>query len=248
MLIPKIIHQIWIQGYSKIPYNLRIYHQGCKNINHNFKFIFWDEIKILKLLEKYFGEKYVKIYKNYNIFAQKADFARYAILYVYGGIYMDMDMICRKNLMSFLNYDFFCTKDNLTFPVSKRYLNGIIGARPRHPVFLYVFEKILSRTKYSKNITYSTGTKLLYDSVKEYQKTTGNNDIYIIDGIYLHPCSIYNGKLCPYFCKDCYVASAELASWQSNRKRILNKYIISNLKLILFTSLLILIFILIMKL
>jgi len=228
-MIPKIIHQIWIQGYENIPPKQKIYHDWCKIINNDFEHILWDEIKIKKLLMDHFGKNYVDLYDKYTIYVQKSDFARYAILDIYGGIYLDMDMVCRKNMSPFLQYDFFCTTDTVSIFI-KRYLNGILGTKPKHPIFQYIFKNIFNRqANINKNlyVGHTTGTKLLYDSISEYQKTTRNNDFSIIDRKYLHPCGPFNRETCPYTCEDCFVAqaSASDSSWAPSSIKILNKYL-----------------------
>lgn len=233
-VIPAIIHQIWIQGYDKVPESLKLLHDGCKIVNDNFKFLFWDETKIKKLLLKYFGKKYLDTYESYQVFAQKSDFARYAILYTYGGIYLDMDMICHKNFKPFLNYDFFCTTDSLyAFILSKKYLNGIMGAKKKHAIFPFIFKNIFERLPYTSYVLYSTGPKLLYDSVMEYKKKTGIDNITIIDRKYLHPCVTYDDDSCPYTCTDCYVAHTNYNSWGSWHRKFIFKYLIKNLRIIL---------------
>lgn len=231
--IPAIIHQIWIQGFEKVPDNIKIIYNECKLINYNFKFLFWDEYKIKKLLLKYFGKTYVEIYDSYTIFAQKSDFARYAILYIYGGIYLDMDMLARKNLTPFLVHEFFCTTDSIYFfMLSRRYLNGVMGSKPRHLVFKSIFKNMIERLPLSKNVIYSTGTKLLYDSVAEYKKKTGLNNISVIDRKYLHPCITYDDDSCPYTCEDCFIAHTDHNSWGSWYGKFTHKYILKNLKIV----------------
>lgn len=241
-MIPKIIHQIWIQGYDKIPDELRDYHVNCLNVNNNFKNIFWDETKIIDLLEKHFGKKYIDLYNYYTVFSQKADLAKYAILYVHGGIYLDMDMVCRKNLMPFLKYKLFFTTD-IFYNLYRRYLTGIIGAVPKHHVFLIALETMLARKPYSYNIQYSAATQLFYDTVEEYRKKTGDNDIFIVDRKYLHPCSILDDELCAYTCNNCYVAHTNYSSWSPSLKLL--KFISRNIKLILLIIIIIIIILLI---
>lgn len=210
-MIPPIIHQIWIQGIDKLPDHLKVLHDKCKVVNNNFKHEFWDEPKILALLNIY-GTHYVDTYNAYTIWAQKADFARYCILNIHGGIYLDMDMDCRKNLSPFLSYKLFFTTDSM-FIFSKRYLNGIIGVVPNHPVFGYIFANLFERVNYRKNVTYSTGTKLFYDSVQQYIDKSGDNDITVVDSKYLHPCGIFSNDKCKYKCNDCYVIHMNNSSW-----------------------------------
>ena len=233
-MIPKLIHQIWIQGYNNIPSQLKMYQSGCENINDDFKFVIWDDDKIKDFLKKYFEKEYLELYNKYNIYAQKADFARYAILYIYGGIYLDMDMLCRKNLSPFLKHNFFCAKNNYPF-FWKRYLNGIVGTIPKHPVFLFVFKNIFLRQNRANDVTYSTGTGLFFDSVNEYMKTTDEPNITFIDTKYLHPCHTFDSEFCPYTCDSCYVAHIHYGSWYSDSE----KYFKKNIKMIVFITIII---------
>ena len=212
-MIPNVIHQIWIQGRDKIPDELQEHYRSCRKINNNFRHILWDETKILDFLNKKYGSKFVELYHFYKVPAQKADFARYAILYIYGGIYLDMDMICKKNLTGFLSNDFFCTDYILLPDLFRRYLNGIIGSKPKHLVFLFIFDNLFQRKLQADDVTYSTGTNLFYDSIQEYLDSTGNNDITIIDKKYLHPCNMYDDENCHKTCLDCYIVHTNYSSW-----------------------------------
>ncbi|AUV58470.1 glycosyltransferase [Bandra megavirus] len=208
----KIIHQIWIQGYSSIPDNLKKYHLECQKVNNNFEQKFWDENKIVKLIHDKFDQEYLDLYNSYTFPAQKADFARYIILYTYGGIYLDMDMVCKKNLEPFLQYNFFFTP-YIFYNFFKRYLNGVIGAKPKHPVFLNIFKNMFERRNILHDVTNSTGTGLFYHSVMEYANNNPNNDMVMIDRKYLHPCDIYNSDDCTNTCTDCFIVHQSYSSW-----------------------------------
>lgn len=254
MTIPKIIHQIWIQGFDSIPPELKIYHSNCQKINNNFEYEFWDEERIKQLLNKHFDPSYLELYNKYQIFAQKADFARYAILKKYGGIYLDMDMICHKNMTDFLPHGFFFTSDifrKIPFAkyffndLTKKYLNGIIGCRPDHPVFDYIFTNMFQRQHMLNNVVKSTGTRLFYDSITQYVTDYPNNDMTLIDDKLLHPCKIYDDKSCATKCKDCYVAHTNHSSWSPYLKFV--KIISNNKYIIVLIVLLIVVFILMIK-
>lgn len=233
-MIPKIIHQIWIQGYDNLPTRLRKYHNLCKEINNDFTHIFWDDDSIKYFLLHNFDQNCVDTYNQYPIFAQKSDFARYHILYIYGGIYLDMDMICKKNLSVFLKNDFFITSYILP-DVFKRYLNGIIGSKPLHPVFLIIFDKMNERLFDINNITRSTGTDLFYYAINSYKK----KDITIIPMKYLHPCNMYDNDDCANKCKDCYIVHADDSSWSPSLKSA--KKLIKNIHIILILIIIIII-------
>lgn len=236
-MIPKIIHQIWLQGYDQMPLNLKTFNTGCQYINDDFTHWFWTEDRIKKLLRKKFDKKYLELFDYYQIPAQKADFARYCILYVYGGIYLDMDTVCKKNLNKFLDCKFFFTSTNdLLNKLYRRYQTGIIGSVPKHGIFTIMFKKMFERVPYAKSLTYSTGTRLFYDSIKEYRSIneyieSNSTDIKIIDPKFLHPCGIFDDELCECACDDCYIVHTNYSSWSPFIK--LTKYVVKHLKLIL---------------
>lgn len=219
IMIPNIIHQIWIQGLDNLPPSLNSYRLECNVINNNFTFMFWDNNKIRTFIIKNYDKKYIELYDKYNIPAQKADFARYAILYQMGGIYLDMDMICRKNLDKFLQLDFFCC-DYVASKYVKKYLNGIIGSKPKHPVFEFIFNQIFHRQKNLSDVMNTTGPKMFYSAIQEYLSQTKNTDINIIERKYLHPCNLQDDELCPYACTDCYVAHTNYSSWSLRGRAI----------------------------
>lgn len=99
MNIPKIIHNIWIQGYDNLPNENKLNIQKIKKLNPEWEFMIWDENMILRLLKKY--PKVLNVYKNVknysgfiNTEASKSDIARYIIMKEYGGLYYDLDFQC----------------------------------------------------------------------------------------------------------------------------------------------------------
>ena len=87
--IPKIIHQIWLQGKDQIPPKMEERRQTVLKINPEWEYILWDERSILELL--YSNKDWLKTYYKFDYLHQKVDYAKYIILYMYGGIYIDMD-------------------------------------------------------------------------------------------------------------------------------------------------------------
>jgi mannosyltransferase OCH1-like enzyme len=97
MQIPKIIHQIWYQGYDKLPEKYHPMQQSWKDFHPHWAYYLWDREKIEQLIE----ESYPDVYDTYiklPRMIQKIDFAKYIILHKYGGVYIDMDMKCLKCL------------------------------------------------------------------------------------------------------------------------------------------------------
>ena len=98
-MIPKIIHNIWIQGYQNLPEKEKQNHLKIKKLNPDWEFIIWDNNMIIELLKKY--PKIYYVYKNVNNLsgiinnnATRSDIARYIIMKEYGGLYYDFDFEC----------------------------------------------------------------------------------------------------------------------------------------------------------
>ena len=89
-VVPKIIHQIWIGekqiNTDKIYKNLYLY-----NDPKEYKYIMYNDEQIYKFLSVYFPHL-LKTYNIINNYAHKSDLVRYCILYLYGGIYLDVDL------------------------------------------------------------------------------------------------------------------------------------------------------------
>jgi len=98
--IPKIIHQIWLG--SPFPDKYKILTDRWQEMHPDWTLILWDDDKI-----KNFGLTNQWMYDNTYNPASKSDVARYEILYSYGGVYVDTDFYCCKNLNDLLYLDFF---------------------------------------------------------------------------------------------------------------------------------------------
>jgi len=109
-MIPTTIHQIWWQGYSNLSPEFKRNRDIFIKNHPNFKFILWDE----KLIDKLIKEEYKYIFdeiENLNLeLIQKIDLVKYLILYKYGGVYTDIDIISVKNII-----DLFTTENKIIF-------------------------------------------------------------------------------------------------------------------------------------
>lgn len=97
-MIPKKIHQIWFQGESELPQKYKNYRNSWVDKNDEYTFMLWDSQSIHDLIHKSGICWVTELYNGYTTMIQKIDFAKYLILYVYGGIYIDMDIECYKSL------------------------------------------------------------------------------------------------------------------------------------------------------
>jgi hypothetical protein len=91
VVIPKIIHQLWI-GDKPAPNNLM---NTWKEKNPEFEYIYWNEEEFKKRNIKFKCQD--KIDEIEEI-CGKVDIMRWELLYKYGGIFIDADSICIESI------------------------------------------------------------------------------------------------------------------------------------------------------
>ena len=133
--IPHIIHHIWIG--KKLPSQYKPFIDSFKKFNPDWKFILWDEKKILAL--ETFQNR--KAFLNSPNVGSKSDIARYEILNQFGGFYFDTDFECIKPLDDLAQKSSFVSTLQLIDKVE--FGNAMLGCIPHHPII----EKLNSNIK-----------------------------------------------------------------------------------------------------
>lgn len=163
-MIPKIIHQTY--KTTTIPEVWREGQQRCKDLNPDYQYILWTD----EMARDFISEHYpwfLTTFDNYPYPIERADAIRYFVLAHFGGVYIDLDDGCNRNLDPLLNFPAFVRKTNPT-GIS----NDVMGSIPQHPFFLKV---IVQLEKFNINwlvpyitIMYSTGPLFLSQIWKQY--------------------------------------------------------------------------------
>ena len=248
---PKIIHQIWLQGVENMPDKYKHNMEQNKKINSGWEYILWDDIKIINLLRE--NDKWINTYYILEYLHHKVDFARYIILYKFGGIYIDMDATTIKPINNIVNrfkqYDLIVSKVNsniLENYIHCRYAtcinNGIIIAKKNNFVLNKMIESIIENPKcdtLSTKITCiqsitgpSKFTKIIYEN--------NNSKIKILEPEFLEPCILDSCNVT----NNTHTIHKHEGSWYSNNLRQLMSFYIKYK--VLFYSSVIIVFILIL--
>jgi mannosyltransferase OCH1-like enzyme len=134
--IPKIIYQSWktkdIKGKMLDAVNT------VKNLNPDYEYKFYDDEDCRKFLLDNFGKPYLIAFDSLIPGAFKCDLWRYAVLYMYGGVYMDIDMI---PLVSF--NEIIDDEDEFVSVVDRprgAIYQAFVACVPRHPIILHCLE------------------------------------------------------------------------------------------------------------
>ena len=155
MTIPKIIYQTW--KTKSLPLNVQKVRDKISKINPEYKLILFDDDDIDNFIKKNFDIKIYNLYKKLNVGAAKADFWRYCILYINGGVYLDIDSDIIRPLDELIEDEDKCIitrEGNLGF-----FNNWIMIFEKHHPILL---ETIIQccyniENKITNDICYLTG-------------------------------------------------------------------------------------------
>ena len=148
--IPKNMHFIWI-GNNQIPSTYIQYIQSWIMHHQDWTFYLWNDNNLPTLINK-------ELFEHVNTYAQKADILRYEILYQYGGIYIDCDFLCVKNIESLLN-----PLNNLwgfsAYESNEHIAIGIMGFQQYDPFLSIIIDSIpyFYSTQIYKSIPAQTG-------------------------------------------------------------------------------------------
>lgn len=170
--IPKILHQIWI-GTRPVPYVWTdTWKEFCKK--YGWKHMLWTnkEVAEFKLKNQASFDKSVSYQK-------KSDILRYEIMYKYGGMYLDADMIwLGKDLgkyMPFTTSNFIGVQEPFSEMYSvlgRPYLaNGFFCCSKNHVIMKKCIRFLPARDKKYNKTFISTGPGLLNSAVQDYPIT-----------------------------------------------------------------------------
>ena len=139
-MISKIIWQTYKEKIENIPNFIKECMLTWTTLNPTYTHAYMDDTQCSDFILQYFGEHIHKMYLNFPLAVMRADFWRYCVLYIHGGIYADVDTICKIPVDLWLNenYNFICSLEdnflinNWTFasskgnPILKDVINTII--------------------------------------------------------------------------------------------------------------------------
>ena len=97
----KIIHLMWLDkspNVSNIPTKYVPYVDTWKRMNKDWKIKIWYTEDIIELLNNNFSDREKEFWYNLEPHICKCDFARFLVIHAHGGLYVDLDFICRKNI------------------------------------------------------------------------------------------------------------------------------------------------------
>ena len=235
--IPKIIHQIWIQGEDAIPADLMVYKNEIQKLHPDWKYMLWDEISILQFL-KNTNKEWFKVYYNFTYLHQKVDYVKLIILYTYGGIFIDMDAYTIKKLDGLVEqygeYDLivsYLTEINpvVNYVICRRFgqclNNGIFLGKPNTDILNYISYQCSMFQSKIDCIANTTGPVYFDTNIFKYinnDSIKNKSKILILDNDYLEPCVL---NICEVT-GNTYIKHVHSQSWINDYiKEFINLYL-----------------------
>ena len=167
--IPKIIIQTYKNNYVNSQIALNI--QNILKLNPNYNYLLITDKDAENLISSNFTNEIYQAYLKLNVGAAKGDFIRYIALYLYGGVYIDLDSSITINLDTFINYnlDFIFFYDH-----AYNLMNTPIITKKKNPILLKLIYEVAKRINNNEqNIFIATGPTVFTDVV--YNEITHEN-------------------------------------------------------------------------
>lgn len=163
--IPAVCHQTWITRH--LPREVSDLVSRNKTINPEMTFLLYDDSDVKRFIRDRLPSDVFRAFLRIDprLGAQKADFFRYCVLLVEGGVYLDIKSELLRNLfrdivqptdeciLDFRRYDWEPYRQRLNFGTHEQWL---LMAMPRHPYFIEVVN-ILVRDVFAKDPCHSIG-------------------------------------------------------------------------------------------
>jgi len=236
MNFPKNIYQTW--KTSEVPDRWKKAQQSVIDKNPNWNYTLLTDTDNENIVKQNFPDFY-QTFISFPYGVQRADAIRYIILYLYGGIYLDLDYICNKTFDDLsLNKEVGLIKSGNT---KNLFTNSFLVSQSGSNFWLKVIEQMKQPLPWYKRITKhfeimnSTGPMMINKIANKFP-----NFVELLNKIEV-PCDVCQRNKCEVD-TTYYITPIEGGSWNSWDSLLLN-YIYCNQTFLKITTLIICIFI-----
>jgi mannosyltransferase OCH1-like enzyme len=160
-VIPLIIFQTWFS--HDLPPSLAQNVDNIKIQHPDFQHVMMDDDECRAFIERHFGEDVIEAFDRLIPGAYKADLWRYCVLFVHGGIYLDIKYQCVPNFSLLTLTD----KEYYVMDMAESgggIYNALIVSKPQNTRLREAIDKIVEHTQtefYGNNSLAPTGPMLL---------------------------------------------------------------------------------------
>lgn len=196
MNTPRIIWQTWkTKDPETFPERVKEYPQRWKRLHMGYDYYLIDDDDLRKIVKKAVPE-YLEDYDNFSHNIERVDFARYALLYLYGGVYADLDTFPQHSIEKWASKGTIvlgCEPREHANEMYKRdrvVCNALMISPPGHPFWKDLMEYITDHYEHNYEPVETTGPIAVTHFV---DKVEGNGRMkkYPTKVIITDPCVFY---------------------------------------------------------
>ena len=104
-MIPKNIIQNYESKIDELPEQAINNISSWKKLNPNWNYLYFDSSERLNFIKNNFDNKWIDIYETLPLNIMKANLFKYMSLYIYGGVYIDLDRFPNQTIESWLDLE-----------------------------------------------------------------------------------------------------------------------------------------------
>jgi mannosyltransferase OCH1-like enzyme len=173
-VIPLNIYQTW--HTKELPYHMQKNVDKIRETNPEFKYHLYNDEECRDFIDTYFNDDVLNAYDRLIPGAYKADLWRYCILYIHGGIYLDMKMRCVGDfkLIELVNQEHY-VKDIQSYnfkPNSISIYNAVMIQKKHNPFLMECINQIVNNVNnnvYGFSSLYPTGPGMVGELYLKYK-------------------------------------------------------------------------------
>lgn len=177
-IIPLNIFQTWHS--LELPEIMKENVEILKKQNPEFKYNLYDDTMCREFISEHFHEDVLYTFDKLKPGAYKADLWRYCILYINGGIYLDIKFRCTNNFkLIYLTDSEYFVRDRNYQGIHCGVYNGLIISMPYNSILIKTINNIVDNVKntFYKNIYNNTIDALMVSGPLLLSKQFNINEI-----------------------------------------------------------------------
>ena len=164
-IVPLKLFQTW--HTKNLPPKMQEATERIQKSNPELEYCFFDESDCVDFIQTHFSDEVVNAFHTLLPGAYKADLWRYCVMYIHGGVYLDIKYQCVDGfkLIDIMDKEHFVLeRPHFWEPDSYGIYNALIIAKPNNPIFFKCIQRIVKNVQYryyGYNSLYPTGPGLL---------------------------------------------------------------------------------------
>jgi len=205
--IPKYLFQTYISK-ERVPKKV---HDNISKYASDYSYFFYDDNQCRDFLHNHFIPEVLQKFDELKG-AHKADLFRYCILYIFGGVYLDIKTILVRPLNEIFN-DINCSFYSVSSMNPNTIYQGIIAVNPLNNIMKHSINFILNTSYLETKKNYIIFTEFMFKDIQKMCQTNLNNGYNFLKNndlicIFREVCC--NSKTCPLETKDRYGLSCNI--------------------------------------